>query len=80
MTDAYQAPTWGFHLNETIYLSSCPPCPKWASSWEQKNWYKLGVVVWDARINRITHLHGSQAANILEQSQRFTELGRGKEC
>jgi hypothetical protein len=70
MIDANKDPEWGFHLNETIYSLSCPPCPKWANSWEQQNWHKLGVVVWDARVHRVTHLHGSQATHILEQAQQ----------
>jgi hypothetical protein len=70
MIDSNQDPIWGFHINETIYSSSCPPCPKWAKSWEQQNWHKLGVIVWDARINRVTHLYGSQAAQILEISRK----------
>jgi hypothetical protein len=70
MTDSNKDPKWGFHLNDTTYSISCPPCPKWANSWEQQNWHKLGVIVWDARINRVTHLHGSQAVHILEQSRQ----------
>lgn len=31
---------------------------------------KLGVVVWDAEIQRITHLFGSQAIRILEESRK----------
>lgn len=27
-------------------------------------------MVWDARVNRVTHLYGSQAVHILEQSQQ----------
>ena len=71
MTDSNKNLSWDFHLNATIYSLSCPPCPKWANSWEQQNWHKLGVVVWDARVNRISHLHGSQAVHILEQSRYF---------
>ncbi len=70
MADSNQDLVWGFHLNESSYSSSCPPCPKWTSSWEEQNWHKLGVLVWDARINRVTHLDGSQALQILEQSRQ----------
>lgn len=70
MIDSNKDPVWGFHLNATIYSLSCPPCPKWANSWEQQNWHKLGIVVWDAQVNRVTHLHGSQAIQILEQSRQ----------
>jgi len=70
MKDANQDLVWGFHINESIYSSFCPPCPKWAKSLEQQNWHTLGVVVWDARVNRITHLHGNQALQILEQSRQ----------
>jgi hypothetical protein len=66
MTDINDAQVWGFHLNEAAYSYSCPPCPKWASAWEQQTWHKPGVVVWDANVNRITHLHGNQAFHILE--------------
>jgi hypothetical protein len=58
------------YINETIYSLSGPPCPKWASSWGQQNWQKLGAVVWDARVNRVTHLHGNQALQILQQSRQ----------
>jgi len=78
MTASNKDPMWGFHLNQTLYSSSCPAYPKWASSWEQQNWNKLGVVVWDARINRVTYLHGSQAVSILEQlrqSESWKEQG-----
>jgi len=30
----------------------------------------LGVVIWDAQINQVTHLYGSQAVAILEQSRK----------
>lgn len=70
MTDSNQDTVWGFHLNESIYSLSCSPCPKWANSWEQQNWHTLGVVVWDARVNRVTHLRGNQALHILQQSQQ----------
>ncbi len=70
MIDENKDPESGFHFNETIYSLSCPPCPKWANSWEQQNWHKLGIVVWDARVHRVTHLHGSQVVHILEQSQQ----------
>ncbi|MEP7135566.1 MAG: helix-turn-helix domain-containing protein [Chloroflexota bacterium] len=70
MTDSNQEPVWGFHLNETLHSISCLPCPNWANSWERQNWHKLGVVVWDAQIKRIAHLHGSQAVDILEVSRQ----------
>ena len=70
MTDSNQDSVWGFHLNESIYSSSCPPGPKWAKPLEQQNWRSLGVVVWDARVNRVTHLRGNQALHILQQSRQ----------
>lgn len=70
MAESNKDAVWGFHLNETMYSLSCPPCPKWANSWEQQNWHKLGVVVWDTRIKRVTHLHGNQVVHILEQSRQ----------
>jgi len=70
MTESDQDLEWGFHLNETIYSVSSPPCPKWAKPLEQQNWQKLGVVVWDTRVNRVTHLHGNQALHVLEQSRQ----------
>ncbi len=71
MTNPNEEHLWGFHINETIYSLSGPPCPKWANSWEQQNWQKLGVVVWDAQISRATLLHGSQAVRILDHSRQF---------
>ena len=66
MTDSSKEKTWGIHLNETIYSSSsCPPCLKWATLWEEENWSKIGVVIWDARINRVTHLRSSEAIDTL---------------
>lgn len=70
MTDSNQELVWGFHINEDIYSLSCPPCPKWAKPLERDNWHKIGVVVWDVRVNQVTHLHGSQALHILEQSRQ----------
>ena len=70
MIASTQNSEWGYHINETIYSYSCPPCPTWANSWEQQNWHKLGVVVWDARTSRVTHMFGSQAVNILEMSRK----------
>ena len=62
-------PTWGYHMNDSIYTLSCPPCPKWAKRFDQQSWHRLGVVVWDAQIQRITHLFGSQAMRILEKTR-----------
>ena len=62
-------PTWGYHMNDSIYTLSCPPCPKWAKRFDQQSWNRLGVVVWDAQIQRITHLFGSQAMRILEETR-----------
>ena len=62
-------PTWGYHMNDSIYTLSCPPCPKWVKRFDQQSWNKLGVVVWDAQIQRITHLFGSQAMRILEEAR-----------
>ena len=70
MTDSNEEQTWGFHLNEHIYSSSCPPCPQWANSWKARNWRKLGVVLWDSQINRVTHLGGSQALRILDNLRK----------
>ncbi|MBI4762835.1 MAG: hypothetical protein HZC39_13105 [Chloroflexi bacterium] len=70
MTESDQDRVSGFHLNETIFSVSSPPCPNWASSWEEENWHKIGVVVRDARVKRVTHLHGNQALHILEQSRQ----------
>jgi hypothetical protein len=38
---------------------------------------KLGVVVWDSRINLVTHLRGSQAVFILEQSRQSKSWKKG---
>lgn len=70
-------PTWGYHMNDTIYTLSCPPCPTWARHFDQQSWNRLGVVVWDAQIRRITHLFGSQAMRILEEA-RASKVWRKK--
>ena len=79
MPDSNEKLTWGFHLNETIYSLACPPCPKWASFREQQKWSEIGVVVWDALICRVNHLHGSQAVHILldhvQQSDTWEKEG-----
>lgn len=62
--------TWGYHMNDSIYTLSCPPCPIWARRFDQQDWNKLGVVVWDAETQRITHLFGSQAMRILEEARK----------
>jgi len=55
-------------MNDSIYTLSRPPCPKWAKRFDQQSWNRLGVVVWDAQTQRITHLFGSQAIHILEEA------------
>ena len=62
-------PTWGYHLNDSIYTLSCPPCPKWAKRFDQQNWNRLGVVVWDDHAQRITHMFGSQTMRMLEEAR-----------
>lgn len=63
-------PTWGYHMNDSIYTLSCPPYLKWAKRFDQQNWNRLGVVVWDAQTQRITHMFGSQTLRILEEAQK----------
>lgn len=63
-------PTWGYHLNDSIYTLSCPPYPTWAKPFDQQNWNRLGVVVWDTQTRRITHMFGSQTMRILEEAQK----------
>ncbi len=62
-------PTWGYHMNDSIYTLLCPPCPKWAKRFGQQSWDRLGVVVWDVQTQRIMHLFGSQAMHILEEAR-----------
>jgi len=69
MNAVISEPTWGYHMNDSIYTLSCPPCPMWAKRFDQQSWNRLGVVVWDAQIQRITHLFGSQAMRILEKTR-----------
>lgn len=73
MNTIISEPTWGYHMNDSIYTLSCPPCPKWAKRFDQQSWNRLGVVVWDAHIQRITHLFGSQAMRILEEARESKE-------
>jgi hypothetical protein len=61
--------TWGYHMNDSIYTLSCPPYPTWAKRFDQQNWNRLGVVVWDAQTQRITHMFGSQTMRILEEAR-----------
>jgi hypothetical protein len=70
MTDSNEEQTWGFHLNEHVYSLPYHPCPKWANSREQQSWRQIGVVVWDAQVNRVTHLRGSQAVSILDNLRK----------
>lgn len=69
MNEIVSEPTWGYHINHSIYTISCPPCPKWAKRFDQQSWNRLGVVVWDAKLQRITHLFGSQSMRILEEAR-----------
>lgn len=62
-------PTWGYHMNDSISTLSCPPCPTWSKRFDQQNWNRLGVVVWDAQTQRITHMFGSQTMRILEETR-----------
>ncbi len=73
MNSIISEPTWGYHMNDSIYTLSCLPCPNWAKRFDQQSWNKLGVVVWDAQIQRITHLFGSQAMRILEEARESKE-------
>ncbi|HAX70908.1 MAG: hypothetical protein KPEEDBHJ_00059 [Anaerolineales bacterium] len=70
MNTVISEPAWGYHMNDSIYTLSCPPCPKWAKRFDQQNWNRLGVVVWDAQTQRITHMFGSQTIRILEDAQK----------
>lgn len=76
MNEVVSEPTWGYHINDSIHTISCPPCPKWAKRFDQQSWNRLGVVVWDTQIQRITHLFGSQAMRILEEARESKVWGK----
>ena len=44
--------------------------PKVGKFQEQQKWSEIGVIVWNALISRVTHLHGSQAIHILDHVQK----------
>lgn len=69
MNAVISEPIWGYHMNDSSYTLSCPPYPTWAKPFDQQNWNRLGVVVWGAKIQRITHMFGSQAMRILEEAR-----------
>ena len=48
-----------------MYSSSYPQPPKWVTGWNEERWSKLGVVVWDAQLQLVTHLRGSEALDHL---------------
>ncbi len=61
--------TWGVHLNFEGHFSSPPSCPSWLTQLQQQDWQRRGIVVWDADLRIVTHLHAEYALELLEHLQ-----------
>jgi hypothetical protein len=59
--------TWGIHLNSEGHFSSPPSCPFWLTPLQQQDWQRQGVIIWDAELRIVAHLHAGYALNLLEQ-------------
>jgi hypothetical protein len=64
---------WGFHINRTEFFRSSPAIPKWANGLQKQDWSELGLVVWDANIQRVAHLFASYALKILSKMKLENE-------
>jgi len=61
--------TWGVHLNFDGHFSSPPTCPSWLTQIQQQDWQRRGIVVWDADLHLVAHLHAGYALELLEHLQ-----------
>ncbi len=61
--------TWGVHLNFEGHFSSPPSYPSWLTQLQQQDWQRRGIVVWDADLRIVTHLHAEYALELLEHLQ-----------
>jgi hypothetical protein len=61
--------TWGVHLNFEGHFSSPPSCPSWLTQLQQQDWQRRGIVVWDADLRIVAHLHAGYALELLEHLQ-----------
>jgi len=64
--------TWGIHLNFEGYFASPPNTPPWLTQLQQQDWQQRGIVVWDADLHIVTHLHAGYALELLEQLHNDT--------
>jgi hypothetical protein len=59
---------WGIHINRAGYARSFPPAPPdWLNPAQKQDWSARGLVIWDARIKRVTHLYAVYALQILQE-------------
>jgi hypothetical protein len=61
--------TWDMNLNFERYFSSPPSCPSWLTQLQQQDWQRGGIVVWDANLRIVAHLHAGYALELLEHIQ-----------
>ena len=61
--------TWGMHLNFGGSFSSPPSCPSWLTQLQQQDWQRRGLVVWDANLRIVAHLHAGDGLELLEHLQ-----------
>jgi len=61
--------TWGIHLNFERYSASPPNLSSWLTQLQQQDWQQRGIVLWDADIHIVTHLHAGYALELLEDLQ-----------
>lgn len=61
--------TWGIHLNFEGHFSSLPSCPSWLTQLQQQDWQRRGIVVWNADLRIVTHLHAGYSLELLEHLQ-----------
>jgi hypothetical protein len=71
--------TWGVHLNFEGRFSSPPICSSWLTQLQQKDWQRRGIVLWNADLQIVAHLHAGYALELLEHLQgndtwKFTGL------
>jgi hypothetical protein len=61
--------TWGVHLNFESCFSSPPSCPSWLKQFQQHDWQRRGIVLWDADLRIVAHLYAGYALELLEHLQ-----------
>jgi len=57
------------HLNFEENFNPPSSCPSWLTQIQQTSWQRRGIVVWDAELRVVTHLHAGYAFQLLEYLQ-----------